>query len=341
MGRFLTVIMLLGGLLVGPAQALDFEITSVIPVETSFAGGMIGPAQWSPDGTQLAYFSQGHLVISDTLGNSHLAAEIDLPPHRFVWSSDSSILLFQRELQPGRTYLYRMSTVNTRTGAQTVLEEFHHQMAAPDPPRIFKGPYLTIEGNAYYRVEEEGVETIQMAPGLTQDKGSLQHNHILRTGTDVLYLVKADFMDSVKVSNKPYKPYMPPPMNLSPDQSHIMIGGVIVRLTDDEMILLDTLIEKFPRPEGTTECGFGSESFNPIYTEVAFRLSCDDGESYIFRRIGVFDYTTYQFTILDTLIGLSNCTRPAYAPDGKRISFISDGVLYIMNRELNHDEDNN
>lgn len=336
--RLLFTILTLVLIIASSGLALDFKITEVIPVGPISEGGMIGPAEWSPDGTRLAFFSGGALVISDTLGASHEVAEVDMSPHRFVWQSNDEILVFLRRFLDGNSgaTLNRMVRMNVETGEQMILEEFTRQRGqrAKDIPRIFQGPYLTVEGNAYYHVEEQGVETVQMAPGLSPEKASPSLNHILRAGSDALYLVQVDYKDSVKISNKPYEPYMTLPMHVSPDRSHIMFGGVIVRLVDDELLILDTLIEKYPMPDQTDGCGFGSESFNPRFGEVAFSLSCDDGHSYVFRRIGVFDYATYQFTILDSLIDLNNCKRPRYAPDGKRLSFMSDGVLYVLNREF-------
>jgi len=344
MRLLVTTFLLLAGPLYNPAQALDFKITEVVPVGPIYGGGLTEPAHWSPDGTKLAYFSGGQLMIADTLGNSRAAAEIDLPPHRFVWSSDSVIIVYQWEYLPRDTVdkwlttLNRMISVNVETGTQTTLEEFTHRVGdlSEKIPRTFKGPYLTVEGNAYYFVEEEGIKRIQMAPGQTPEKASPTQNHTLRVGTDALYLVSIDLKDSIRISNKPYQPTMDlwMRMHLSKDRTHLLNNGVIVRLADDKTVILDTLVRRFPKPDGTTACGSVQEVFNPVYPEVALNLTCDDGHNYIFDRIAVFDYTTHELTILDSLIGLTNCHRPAYAPDGKGIFFISEGVTYLLKREF-------
>ncbi len=144
--------------------------------------------------------------------------------------------------------------------------------------------------------------------------------------------MSTDGEDTVRISNRPYKPYMTLPMNLSPDRTHIMFGGTIVRLANDEVIVLDTLAAVLDRPEGTYVCGFGDETFNPAGPEVAFRLTCDDGHAKIVNRIGVFDYESHQFTILNGLIGIDNCWRPSLSPDGRRIAFVSEGELFFLVR---------
>ncbi len=346
---FVAIFLLVTGLVHGFAHALDFKITEVVEVGPIY--GMVKPAQWSPDGTKLAYFYDGQLMIADTLGKSRPAAKIDLPPHRFVWSSDSTIILYQWDYLPRDSVdqnmrtIDRMISINVETGTQTLLEEFVHRVGDKSEkiPRIFKGPYLTVEGNAYYFVQENyqadkspPKAKIQMAPGVSPDKASPAQNHILRAGSDGLYLVQVDYKDSIKISNKPYNPPLDlwMRMYLSKDRTHLLNNGVIVRLEDDKTVILDTLVRRFPKPKGTEACGSVQEVFNPVYPEVAFNLTCDDGHNYIFDRIAVFDYTTYELTVLDSLIGLTNCHRPAYAPDGKKIAFLADHKAYIIYREI-------
>jgi hypothetical protein len=344
---------------------LDFKITSVVPVGPIYQGGMTEPALWSPDGTKLAYFHEGQLMIADTLGNTGPVAEIDLPPHRFVWSTDSSILLYQWDYLPRDTIdqnmrtIDRLITININTGISTLLEEFVHRIGDQSEKLagVFKGPYLTLEGNAFYFVwenydhgkQEHGPGTIEMAPELSGERASLQQNHILRTAlprgrshvgeSDALYLVRADYLDSIKISNKFYEGYLGRPVTLSSDTTHIMFGGTIVRLADDKTSSLDNFVQRLTRPEGTRVCGFVDESFNPVFPEVVFSLTCDDGHDYIVNRIGVFDYITGTLTILDSMINMTNCSRPIYAKDGRRIFFMSEGVFYYLNREVLYDEE--
>lgn len=317
-------------------HALDFEITEVIEVGSIYRGGMLRPAQWSPDGVWLAYFQGQQLMIADSLGRTRSVAATEWVPRRFCWVDNSTIAIYEKLFLSAKESSHRLLKVDIVTGAQVVLEEFTRNTLTrrKNARREFAGPYLTVDGSAYYRVEEQGQGSVHMIPLGDGQRPSLRENRILRTGEDALYLVRSDFSDSLKISHHPYKPYVTLPMNLSRDRTHIMFGGTIVRLADDKVISLDTLPLVKNHPEDTYGCGICEESFNPVYSEVAFLLSCDDGHSYVVNRMGVFDYQSYNYQILDDMLGRTNCANPAYAPDGKRMSFVSDGTLYILRREI-------
>jgi len=309
-------------------SALDFKITSVIEVGPIFGGAGMHPAQWSPDGTKLAYFNDGFLMISDTLGITQRVAEIDLSPRRFAWSSNTDIIFFQKEFLQGDTILERMSSINIESVDIEILENISRKRGEEHSREIW-GPFKTVEGNVFYHLTINNTKSIMMVPNLQPEKASPKSNHILRAGENALYLVQSDFMDSIKISNE-----KAPFRHISNDKTHVLSGGTITRLKDHKYLVLDTISILQTKPEGTDGCDFGSESFNPKFTEVAFRYSCDDGDSYSVNSIGVFDYTTFQLTFLDPLMGLENCNRPSYAPDGKRLAFTSDGKVFILNREV-------
>lgn len=320
---------------------MDFRITNIIKVGPISGGPMLRPAKWSPDGSMLAYFFSETLYISDTLGNSRSIINVDLEPRRFEWLSNNEIALKQRQLRANRDLYQVIKRIDVNSGKSVVLAEALVNASLP-PSELNNQLEIdklekTVEGSVYYSQKSRISKAFSLveSPETSKNDSIIRagNEHFLRTGTDALYFVQMDQKDSIKISNKPYEGYMGLPLNLSQDRKYIMFGGNIVRLEDDQLIILDTLAVVQDKPVGTFGCGFLDGDFNPVASEVTFRLSCDDGHSIVVDRIGIFDYSTNEFVFLDSLLGLSNCRRPAYSPDGKRISFISNGVLYFMVRE--------
>ena len=259
-----------------------------------------------------------------------------MSPGRFEWLSSQEVLVYERT--KGDTISTRLVNYNVETGEQTVLMECAKRRGYPLEPgqSWIEGPYLTLEGNAYYYIEKDGVKQLHLVQSSLKEKVLPENNHIYRrtgsyspnTGGDV-YVVRADLKDSVRAFERSYSDSV-----RSPNRSHIITGGVITRLADSSLIIMDSLIGEYP--EGTVQCGFIRTSLNPRAPEALFCVSCDDGQeldAYYVDRIGTFNYVTNEFTILDTLIGIDNGMAPTYAPDGKNIAFFANGKLYIIKRE--------
>lgn len=314
-------------LLSGDASRSPATIENVTPI-APIDGGMWDAEIWSPDGSKLAFFSGGELTISDTLGQIRGVAKFDLQARGLVWATPVEVLVYLRNYGVEDSVTHRLVAVDVSTGETKLLEQYKYgsRDKKTESARTFRGPLKSVEGVAYYYQGNKAGERAALWP--PDGKAQLGRLHELRTGQDGLYLVSLDRTDSSKISNKPYRPYMTLPMNLSPDRSHIMFGGNIVRLKDDRLIMLDTLSQLRPRPPGTEVCGFGSESFSPVKPEVTFRLTCDDGHNYALSRIGIFNYETFQFSLFDTLLTTSRSLEPAFSPDGARILFFAHGVLY-------------
>lgn len=333
MRRVMLLFLVLVAICATSGFGLDFEITKVVELGPVYSAGK-WPLQWSESGEYLAFLSEGHLVLADTLGNIKQVAEIELPPNRFAWTSDSTIIVFQRQLNDGNIYYNRLSSVNINSGEQEILEEFEHRIGDRDYEdiKIFRGPFYSVEGNAYYHVEEHGIESIQMAPNLSAEKAAPENNHLLKTHDNAVYLVQVDFQDSIKISPHPFSPSWT--TYVSPDWTHVMSGGTITRLSDSYAIILDTMAQFQKHPDGMPACGFSLGSFNPKFTEVLFRRGCDDGHFAGVSWVGILDYSSGDVTILDSLVSVQNCNRPAFSPGGSRIAFISHGTAYYLDREV-------
>ncbi|MFH1374745.1 MAG: hypothetical protein ABII79_13220 [bacterium] len=346
MGKFLTVIMLLGGLIVGSVPASGYKITKVIEVGPVAWVPFTGPLRWSPDGTMLAYFVNNYLMISDTLGNTREVKSIDIgiSPRRFEWVSNDKVAINMPKRRESDSTLYKTITlVDVNTGQETIVAEWQ-TVANRAGNTYFEGPFLSLEGNAYYffktmtgRSKEiplgRVTETIDESHWFFPDKApAVEDNHFIRWNTGGLYLVNLNQTDSICPVESPH-PGAFSWAAIRPDSSYVFIRGMLIRVADSAEINVNSFVGK-PPPK-TTGCGLSFVSFNPKSPEILFLIACDDGHMNEVLRIGTFDYTTNEFTILDTLIGISSCTVPAYAPDGRKIAFLDsdDYKAYIIYRE--------
>ena len=123
------------------------------------------------------------------------------------------------------------------------------------------------------------------------------------------------------------------------NMKYAMIGGTILRVEDTSFIVLDTILGQ--PPDGTYGCSVELPSLNPHFPEALFNLVCygyespQDHEPMIeLDHIGLFDFDKNTIIILDTLIGISGCSAPAYSPDGESIALLAKGRVYIVYREM-------
>ncbi len=145
-----------------PASAVDFTVVDVVDVGPCY-GGLRGAVQWSPDGSMLAYFANGSFMVADTLGKGRVVKEIDFAPHRFVWSSNDEIILFQRHVGGERLIEDRLCRINVISGNETLVREdqTRSSLSRKAAGATYHGPFRTVEGGAYYTEERGGAKTSQ------------------------------------------------------------------------------------------------------------------------------------------------------------------------------------
>ncbi len=292
------------------------------------------PVKWSPTGAMISYFNDDFLMIADTLGNSHQVDSVDLKPYRYEWVSDDQIIVNLRALY-GKIDTMKMVIIDVNSGGETVLAGDADDVFSigSEEDSSFLGPYLTVQGNAYYLSIVGDMTDIIMpqAEYKTDGKSAVPaDNQILRFGAGGLYLIGVNTNDSSKIAaagvKKAYNYLM------STDGKYLFMDGEILELKDSTRILLDTVIKNAP-PEGEG-CGIIYPSFNPNAPEILFQVGCDIDHFWLNNDIGIFDFSSGKLTILDTLAGIDNCTTPTFSPDGRKVAFLANDKAYILYRNI-------
>ena len=129
--------------------ALNFKVIDIIKI-----GHGAGGIAWSPDGKWLAYFKDKQLMLADSLGKSHSAAKISSRISRFCWVSNEEVAITLTKRISRWSSDYKLILVNIKTGSTTNLDKYLSDRKKYRfnrlIPRQINGPYLTVEGNAYY-----------------------------------------------------------------------------------------------------------------------------------------------------------------------------------------------
>lgn len=316
------------------ARAGGFTVKRVIPVGPIYGGDMVWPARWSPDGLSLAYFSDSALMVSDTLGVSRMVTSFSHLPRKMEWAGPITIVVKSLSLDANKVRHDRLTQIEVSTGNQLILFESEKQLGSHSKEGVFRGLFRTHEGKAYYEVQRgEKVETKLIGP--TVRSGATEATvaspqHIVRPGTDAVYLISMNGDDSIRISNKRYEGLGGLPMTLSPSRQYLYSYGTLIRLRDDSVMVLGHLAGELPK--GTVSCGLAWGSFNPVLPEIVGVMTCSDGEDYNVNRMALIDYETLSTTFLDPLVGISQCYCPEFSPDSRRLSFIAHGTLYIVER---------
>ena len=300
---------------------------------------MLGAFKWSPDGTQLAYFSGRMLMFSDTLANSTAVMELPLFPHRFEWIDNSSICLHLFSSPAEDSTLNQLVLLDIAFKTITALDEYWRYKTfgfRDNTLHDFDGPRVTLEENCYYTHTE--YDSDQSPDGILRERRLVRpneretpaNNHILCWGDDGLYRANLTRTDSVRLAPKPYR-HIPLTPVLNSDGTLALLGETLMRLEDS------TAYNYFHQTgyvsDSGVHCGLAYVSFNPRFEEILFQLTCDNGDRTIADSIGVYDYRTSELTIFTPPDGNTQCRTPVYAPDGRKIAFWSDGSLYIMYRK--------
>ncbi len=324
-------------LLCGSSYATSFKVTQVIEVDSAVGGPMLGPIKWSPDGLKLSYFKGKQLYISDTLGNTTFVKELELFPHRYEWLDNDKLVLHIKK-NDGPTSTNKLITVDINTHQDSLISSYIYQAGKSSKIagfESFRGPLLTQEGNVYYEIENStgnnsthnNISQVIVTGSLNK---SVSNNTILHgIRSEIIYEFDIDTKDSTYLADKPG--WKGASVVKSQNGELLLTTHYIINLTDSSINdfdpyfqtnILDTVIG----------CSYLYYSFNPIYPEIIFEQSCDDGHTVLIERIGIFNFQTNEAVLLEDLTGHQTGSTPIYHPQGKMIAYCSKGKLFIIYR---------
>ena len=321
------------GLIGCSASAGDYTIEKVVEIGPADWVPFLGPIRWSPDGTIISYFSQGYLMISDTLGNKRQVIRVDMLPYRYEWLTDTELVIsLQSPIDHGTNR--RLTRINVMTGQERIIYDKNVDFRDTID---YRAVYLSFEGALYYTQEiitpQHKVEhNFLIAPtdSIIDTAAIMASNHFYRWGEDGLYRIRLDLLDSMRVGAMPYTNLFR--VDISPDGKYAIAGGTIERLVDTTYIVLDTLFKEVP--ESTIVCGFLSPSFSLATPEVALSLSCDYLDERTIDMAGIFNFATNKITVIDHLTGLKGCIAPRFCPNGRHLALISQSKIFIIYRGI-------
>jgi hypothetical protein len=298
----------------------------------------------------LAYFANNHLMISDTLGNSREVAPIQqgLYPIRAEWASAGEFAVCLEDRDRRDSALFRMVVYDVATGAERVVDEYYWTQWSHLPGHTqFTGPYVTVEGEAYYVKTvitglEEG-DPIQVRRSrefhserlpLTSSRSATQalaSSHLQVWGKDGLYIVDWSGTDSTLLWQKTVPASFRMWTAVSKDKRYVFNGGKLIDCNSGDLLNVGDFAGA--PPEGTQGCGFGFPSFNPHGGEILFQHYCEGGDTLVIDRIATFDYNERVFNLLDTTVSITGGSFPVYAPNGRIIAVLAHFKAYLIWRE--------
>ncbi len=341
-------------LFAGTVEATQFKITKVIELVSGASTSPVGSTlKWAEDGSKVAYWNGGTLMLCDTLGQLDSIYTLTDSPSQWEWLSPREIIVhtysYQRLSQD-----HRLVKIDIEEQTAIELRKYHWKALlkgvdtllvkqSPDKdPRIFKydqvpfdGPFSTINDNVHIVNDPDNIFN-KYKRELIQSPYA-KHNidtskAFVSFGEDAVYFVNLAKTDSVRVSKQRYTPYMGVlPMFVRKDGQYLSTRGTIVHLPTDVSVKLDTLITTLPLR--TTGCDYHSEGFNPIFNEVLLTRQCDDGISYAVASIVIFNLETNTYQELTEIPGAFAVGGRRFAPDGLKISYVANGKLYLILRE--------
>jgi hypothetical protein len=322
--------------------ARDYEITKVVKIGPEDSSAINGPLKWSPDDKNLAFIFEGHVAISDTLGNIKKIAATELGPFRFEWLSNKEIVVFERENtksansqngQAQRQQIIKMIRYDISNGEKTILDEFIWNIGEKKSKLIdgyLEGPYLSIQKNLYYYKYINDVKIPIFPESRYDKKADPADNYIYRINAGGLCLIGADLQDSIWAHEKNYLDTL-----TNYDQKYRFADGIITDLSNNSQFIVNDIPELSAIQDTTRGCSCLWEHISPLKPEIVFQYSCDIDDFTSFGKACLYNFITGNLTVLDDIAGDTDCSVPSFSNKGDKIVINCQGNAYILFRRAN------
>lgn len=319
-------------------MAESFEITKIVEVGEASHLSYLGAVKWSPDGSRLAFYSEGSFVIVDTLGNVLNTIPNEKKPKNFEWWSNDE-LVFEQVLRPKRNEsLHTLFKLNIESTELSTLEEFT-SIAGHGKQATFENLAKNSKGDpCYTKIENNQKRIIYSTHSLRQKSSGTNSSEkmVFEEKNGELLNISNDFKDTLKFeSMKIRRPYFS--VMASYDNKYILSENYLYNLDDGVGVKLSELA-KNELQLGDNSCGIGFNTvFNPVYNELLLELNCEtitNGKEDLNNYIVIYNIEDSSFTNLTSDFDLGFSTAPSYSPDGLKIAFLAINKIKIVYRKV-------
>ena len=328
-----------------PIHASDFKIESVTQIGDATWDVGAGIVKFSPSGEYLSFIHSCFISIADGTGKVVAEYQIQSRVVKYEWLNDSELVVLEtKRLEPPKSR-WQLNYFNVPRQTRSVIREYvRHGDSEQYRARAFEDLQKTSSGQVVIR-EIVSDRILEITPGgklsdVSASPSASPDEFVFKWGDGGIYKKNIITAESSLVIQHPTSPHvalLPPVWN--PDQTYIMAEPILYCLADTSTVNVDTLLP--PPPPGFKVCDVDVPQFNPVYPEIVFNLVCYglvtpdgfelDRES---DQVAILSIGDWKVTPLDSLVGLSECRSPTYAPDGLAMALISKGHVYVVSRSI-------
>jgi Tol biopolymer transport system component len=298
--------------------------------------------RWSPDGSKLAFMSEGWLCVTDADGKGQVQKIAQVNPYILEWMDDSSFVVkeIERTRSAGkRVRIERMKTVTLDGRVEQIVEEKIYKRQEPN----IAGPYILNDGTVgYYEgrfslPEKDKVFKV-IKQGKSTFKGVAQQwrvNYIQRGSEIRLWTI--DGQQEKRIPNPKGYDFL----QLSPDGSKILAvnnhgpdyGTFILDLDGKELAYLGGIEDSIELKPGIYAWADGSMAkWSPDSKRIVGMYNAQDERTVIATDLFIVNADGTERIRLTNTPDEIEC-YPIWSPDGTKIAYTgyNSNKIYILN----------